>query len=66
MEAESVHMEHMHELSQPVQGKSFLGELRMQKDEANTNVGQKLLLHGNEARGKTSEPFLIGIILSAM
>lgn len=64
MEAESVHMEHVQELSQPIQEKSFLGDLRIQKDEANSDLGQKLLEHGSEAGGKTSEPFQIGITSS--
>ncbi|KAF3432738.1 hypothetical protein FNV43_RR23840 [Rhamnella rubrinervis] len=47
MEAESVHMEHVQESSQPIQGKFFLGDL----DEANTDLGQKSLMHGSEAGG---------------
>lgn len=59
MEAESVHMENMQELLQPVQGKSFLGDFRVQKDEATINMGRKLLMHGSENGGKTSKQFLI-------
>lgn len=58
MEAESVHMENMQELSQAVQGKSFLDDFRVQKDEPNINLSRKLLVHGSETGGKTSIHFL--------
>ncbi|KAH7538323.1 hypothetical protein FEM48_Zijuj03G0187400 [Ziziphus jujuba var. spinosa] len=51
MEAESVHMENMQELSQAVQGKSFLDDFRVQKDEPNINLSRKLLVHGSETGG---------------
>lgn len=62
MEAESEHMENMEELSQPIQARCFLSDIRIQKDEVNTELGQKLLMHGSEAGGKTSKQ-LFGMIL---
>ncbi|XP_050384805.1 two-component response regulator-like APRR5 [Argentina anserina] len=47
-EAESVDMQ---EFSQKIQAKNFLDDLRVQKDEGNTNSGEKLLMHENEAGG---------------
>ncbi|KAL6132267.1 hypothetical protein ACLB2K_070638 [Fragaria x ananassa] len=47
-EAESMDMQ---EFSQKIQAKNFLDDLRVQKDERNTNCGEKLLMHENEARG---------------
>lgn len=46
----------MQEFSQQIQAKNFLGDLRMQKDDGHINDGEKLLMHENEARGKTSLP----------
>lgn len=61
MEAESENMESMQELSQPIQARCFLSDVRIQTDEANTEFGQKLLMHGSEAGGKTSKQ-LFGMI----
>ncbi|KAL6291740.1 hypothetical protein ACE6H2_009250 [Prunus campanulata] len=47
----------MQEFSQQIQGKKFLGELRMQKDEANINFGEKLVIHKNAARGPTVDAY---------
>ena len=44
----------MQEFSQKIQAKNFLDDLRVQKDEGNTNCGEKLLMHENEARGDIS------------
>ncbi|PRQ60581.1 putative response regulator and transcription factor RR-A-type family [Rosa chinensis] len=49
-EAESAPVD-MQEFSQQIQAKNFLDDLRMQKDEGNTNCSEKLLMHENESRG---------------
>ncbi|XP_020413347.1 two-component response regulator-like APRR5 isoform X2 [Prunus persica] len=47
----------MQEFSQQIQGQNFLGDLRMQKDEANINFGEKLVMHKNAARGPTVDAY---------
>ncbi|KAL5538107.1 hypothetical protein UlMin_045295 [Ulmus minor] len=54
LEAESVQMENMQELSQSIQRKSFQSDLRTQRDEVHINLGQKSPMHGIEARGSTT------------
>lgn len=54
----------MQEFSQQIQGKIFLGDLRMQKDEANINFCEKLVMHENAARGITALPFQFSSFLS--
>lgn len=62
MEVESVHMEKMQEFSQPTEGTSLLSDLRIQKDGGHTNLGQKLLMHGIEARGENLNNVLVSSI----
>lgn len=57
LEAESVHMEKMQEFLQPTERTSFPSDLRIRKDEGPSNLGQKLLMHGIEARGSSMGAF---------
>ncbi|PQP93070.1 two-component response regulator-like APRR5 isoform X1 [Prunus yedoensis var. nudiflora] len=47
----------MQEFSQQIQGKKFLGDLRMQKDEANINFWREIGMHENAARGPTVDAY---------
>ncbi|KAI5347283.1 PREDICTED: two-component response regulator [Prunus dulcis] len=47
----------MQEFSQQIKSQNFLGDLRMQKDEANINFGEKLVMHKNAARGPSVDAY---------